>query len=144
MLYKYVYDRGFVVWNMIHLHGNNGCYIWACRPEKCTSMQIFSMEYLQQRNDPSCMIIRLCGSTLYPVMDVIFGWIKENTPSLCLCSTHKSNKRCLTQLSVHSGSQRQPSCKYLQPALSPTIIPALTLHLPSSLNSVMIRVDSSW
>lgn len=28
------------------------------------------------------MIIRLCGSSLYPVKDCIFNWIKENTPSL--------------------------------------------------------------
>lgn len=39
----------FVKWEMIHLHRNKKAVTFEPFPEKCTSMQIFYMEYLQQR-----------------------------------------------------------------------------------------------
>lgn len=80
MLYKYVYDRGFVVWKVIHKTAVTfGSFLRNVQMCRSFTWNTFSREH-----GPSCMLIRLCGLTLYPVMDSIFSWIKENIPSLWL------------------------------------------------------------
>lgn len=133
MLYKYVYDgegelksgRWFTYIGLRRLL-DNGLFLG----NVCKSFTWNTFIPSVRKKDPSCMIL-----SLYPVMDTLFCWIKENTRVNGLCSS--SPRDVLHTFSVQSGSQWQPSCKYLQAALSSTVIQALTLHLLASLNKTV-------
>lgn len=121
MLYKYVYDSGFVVWKMIHLHEDKRLLYSARFLGDVQVCRSFTWNMLSRESDPSCM---MTGFSLYPVTDSTFSWIKENTPSLW------PSKRCLTQLSVDHNDSLHVNTFY-HPFLSPSHeCPDTTTALP--------------
>lgn len=77
MLYKYVCDRGFVVWKVIHKTAVTfGSFL--------RNVQIFYMEYLQQRTRSFLHVNKTMWLNPVSSDGHIFSWTKENTPSLWL------------------------------------------------------------
>lgn len=70
----------FVEWKMIYPHRTKKAVTFGPFPKKVQVCKSFTWNTFNRENDPSCMIIRLCGLSLYPVMDSVFSL--ENTPSL--------------------------------------------------------------
>lgn len=91
--------------------------------QKCTSVQIFYMEYLRQRtwsflhDNKTVWLNSVSNDGQYIQSDK-----EKYTQVFGLSSRHESSSRRSTQLSVQSGSQWKPLCKYLQSTLNPATI----------------------